>query len=290
MEIFLQLLVSGLANGAVYAIVAFGYVVIFNVAGWLNFPQGNYMMFGAFFTLTFLALNLPLPVAAILAIIITTGIGILFGRLAIGRMRQPTANMAILIMIGAIFLFDGIKMVSFGKFPKSLPFFSEQFSVEFAGAHIPTQSLWVVGITLILGIALWYFFNRQLYGKAMRAVAQNPLAAKLAGINTRRLVILAVAISSGIGALGGIAIAPLTFIVFNAAMLFTLRGFIAAVIGGGLVSYPGAFLGGVVVGLIEAFTIGYVTSLYKDVVLFSVLIIILLWRPTGILGPREAKN
>jgi len=287
MEIFLQLLASGLSNGAVYALVAFGYVVIFNVAGWLNFPQGNYMMFGAFLTLTFLALNLPLPVAAILAIITTTGIGISFERLAIGRMRQPGAVMAILIMIGAVFLFDGIKMVLFGKYPKSMPLFSEQFSVEFAGVAIPTQSLWVIGITIIVGIALWYFFNRQFYGKAMRAVSQNPLAAKLVGINTRRLVILAVAISSGIGALGGIAIAPLTFVVYNAAMIFTLRGFIAAVIGGGLVSYPGAFLGGVLVGLIEAFTIGYVTSLYKDVVLFSVLIIILLWRPTGLLGPRE---
>lgn len=287
MVIFLQLLVSGLANGAVYALVALGYVVIFNVAGWLNFPQGSYMMFGAFFTLTLLGLNLPLPVAAILAIIITTSIGVLFERLAIGRMRQPSLNTAILIMIGAIFLFDGIMMVSFGKYPKTLPFFSEQFSVEFFGVAIPTQSLWVIGITIALGFALWYFFNRQFYGKAMRAVAQNPLAAKLVGINVRRLVVLAVAISSGIGALGGIAIAPLTFIVYNAAMLFTLRGFIAAVIGGGLVSYPGAFLGGILVGLIEAFTIGYVTSLYKDVILFSVLIIILLWRPTGLLGPRE---
>lgn len=288
MEIFLQLLVSGLANGAVYALAAFGYTVIFNVAGWLNFPQGNYMMFGAFFTLTFLALGLPLPVAAILAIITTTGIGISFERLTIGRMRQPTLNMAILIMIGAIFFFDGVKMISFGKWPHSLPFFSEQFSVEFAGAFIPTQSLWVIGITIILGIALWYFFNRQFYGKAMRAVSQNPLAAKLAGINTQRMVVLAVAISSGIGALGGIVISPLTFTMYNAGISFTLKGFIAAVIGGGLVSYPGAFLGGVVVGLIESFTIGYVTSLYSDVVLFGVLIIILLWRPTGILGPREA--
>ena len=288
MEIFLQLLVSGLANGAVYALVAFGYVVIFNVAGWLNFPQGNYMMFGAFFTLTFLALNLPLPVAAILAIIITTGIGISFERLTIGRMRQPTLNMAILIMIGAIFFFDGVMMVVFGKWPHALPFFSERFSVEFAGAFIPTQSLWVIGITIALGFALWYFFNRQFYGKAMRAVSQNPLAAKLAGINTQRMVILAVAISSGIGALGGIVISPLTFTVYNAGISFTLKGFIAAVIGGGLVSYPGAFLGGILVGLIESFTIGHVTSLYSDVVLFGVLIVILLWRPAGILGPREA--
>ena len=288
MVIFLQLLVSGLANGAVYALVALGYVVIFNVAGWLNFPQGNYMMFGAFFTLTLLGLNLPLPVAAILAIIITTSIGVLFERLAIGRMRQPSLNTAILIMIGAIFLFDGIMMVSFGKYPKTLPFFSEQFSVEFFGVAIPTQSLWVIGITIALGFALWYFFNRQFYGKAMRAVSQNPLAAKLAGINTQRMVVLAVAISSGIGALGGIVISPLTFTMYNAGISFTLKGFIAAVIGGGLVSYPGAFLGGVVVGLIESFTIGHVTSLYSDVVLFGVLIIILLWRPTGILGPREA--
>ncbi len=287
MEIFLQLLTSGLANGAIYALVAFGYVVVFNVAGWLNFPQGNYMMFGAFFTVAFLALNMPLPVAAVAAIAITTGIGIAFERLAIGRMRQPTLNTAILIMIGAVFFFDGVMLLLFGMRPQTLPFFSETFSVSFAGAFINTQSLWVIGITITLGIALWYFFKRQLYGKAMRAVSQNPLAARLVGINPRRLIILAVAISSGIGALSGIAIAPLTFIFYSAGLLFGLKGFIAAVIGGGLVSYPGAFLGGIVVGLIEAFTIGYLTSIFSDAVLFSVLIILLLWRPTGLLGPRE---
>ena len=287
MEMFLQLLSNGVSMGAIYALVAFGFVVVFNVTGWLYFPQGNYLFIGAFFALTFLGLNLPLPAAVILAIIATTMIGILFERLSLGRMRQPGFAVAVLIMSGAMFLYDGIMMVGWGRYPKVMPFFSEQLGVDFFGAAIPTQSLWLIGITIILGVALWYFFNRQLYGKAMRATSQNPVASRLVGINTRTMVILAMALSSGIGALGGIVIAPLTYVVWNASVSYTMKGFVAAVIGGGLVSYTGAFVGGLVVVLIEAFVTGYITSLFKDVVLFAILIIVLVWRPTGLLGPRQ---
>ena len=283
----LQLLANGVTMGSLYALAAFGFVVIFNVTGWLNFPQGNYMFFGAFLTLTFLSLNLPLPAAVILAIIATTMIGVLFERLTLGRMRQPGFAVAVLIMSGAMFLFDGIKMVGFGRYPKTLEPFSEQLGVEFLGMAIPTQSLWMIGTTVVLSITLWYFFNRQLYGKAMRATSQNPVASKLVGINTTTMVILAVALSSGIGALGGIVIAPLTFIVWNAAVPYTMKGFVAAVIGGGLVSYTGAFVGGLMVGLIEAFVTGYVTSLFKDTILFAILIAVLIWRPAGLLGSRQ---
>jgi len=281
---FLQILIAGFSNGALYAVIAFGFVVVFNVAGWIKFPQGMYLFVGAFLALTFMSLNLPLPVAVIAAVISTTIIGVLLARATIIRMRQPEFNAAVLIMCGLGFLYEGIMQVAFGKYPKPFPFFSEQLSIKFLGAHIPIQSLWLIGITVLLGIALWYFFGRQLYGKAMRATAQNPLAAKLVGINTRTMTTLSIALSAGIGALAGIAMAPLTYVVFNVGWLFTMKGLVAAVIGGGLISYPGAFVGGVVVGLIEAFTIGYVTSTYKDVVLFAILIIILILRPAGILG------
>ncbi len=287
MEKFTQLLFSGVSNGALYGLVAFGYVVIFNAAGWLNFPMGQYMLLASFLALTFLALNLPLLVAAILAIIATMVIGVLFERLALGRMRQPGFTAAVLIMTGAIFLYDGIMMVVWGRYPKAMPLFSEKMGFEFLGATIPTQSIWMIGITIILGVALWYFFNRQLYGKAMRATSQNPVASRLVGINTTTMVILAVALSSGIGALGGIIIAPLTFVLWNVGVHYTVKGFVAAVIGGGLVSYTGAFVGGLMVGLIEAFVTGYVTSLFKDTILFAILIIVLIWRPVGLLGSRQ---
>jgi branched-chain amino acid transport system permease protein len=283
----LQLLISGLSNGALYALIAFGYVIVFNVTGWLNFPQGQYMFVGAFFTLTFLALGMPMPVAVILAIIATTIIGILFERLTLGRIRQPTFNVSLIILMGGTFLFDGIMMVVWGRYPQAMPPFSEKMGLHLLGAVIPTQSLWMVGITILLGIALWYFFSRQLHGKAMRAAAQNPLAARLVGINKRTMVIIAFALSSGVGAIAGITITPLTFIVYDAGTAVSIMGFVAAVLGGGLASYTGAFVGGLAVGLIESFVTGYVTSLFTHTILFAILIVILIWRPTGLLGRRQ---
>ncbi len=287
---FLQILIAGFSNGALYALIAFGFVAVNNVAGWLNLPQGMYLFVGAFLALMFMSLSLPLPVAIILAVILTTIIGVLLVRLTISRMRQPEFNAEVLIMCGLGYLYQGIMQVAFGKDPKPFPAFSEQLSVEFLGANIATQSLWVIGITVVLGIALWYFFGRQLYGKAMRATAQNPLAAKLVGINTMSMTTLAIALSAGIGALAGIAIAPLYYVVFNVGWLFTLKGVVAGVVGGGLISYPGAFVGGIVIGLIEAFTIGYATSLFKDVVVFLILIIILILRPAGIIGQSKITS
>ncbi len=284
---FLQALISGVYNGALYALIALGFVVIFNVSGWLNFPQGQFMFIGAFLTLTFLSLNLPMPAAVILAIMATTIIGVLFERLTLGRMRQPGFAVAVMIMVGGSFLFDGIMMVSFGKALRAFPPFIEKWSVGFFGAAVPTQALVLIGITIILGVALWYFFNRQLYGKAMRATSQNPMASRLVGINTQAMVVLSFVLSASMGALSGIIIAPLTYVVYNAGLTFAMKGFVAAVIGGGLVSYPGAFLGGLLVGIIESYTTVYVTSLFKDAVLFAILIIVLVLRPTGLLGPRQ---
>lgn len=284
---FTQILTSGFSNGALYALIAFGFVVIFNVTGWINFPQGQYMFIGAFFALSFISLNIPLLATVILSIIITIIISVLFERLTLGRMRQPNFMVAVMILSGAMFLYDGLMMVCFGKFPKSMAPFSKKLGVSLLGSIVPSQSLWMIGITIVLGFTLWFFFSRHIYGKAMRAVAQNQLASKLVGINVRTMTLLAVALSSGIGAIAGIVIAPMTFVVFNAGMPYTMKGFVSAVIGGGLISYPGAFLGGLLVGLAEAFITGYVTSLFKDVVLFSLLIIVLIWRPSGILGSQK---
>jgi branched-chain amino acid transport system permease protein len=178
--------------------------------------------------------------------------------------------------------------IAFGRYPKLFPPFSEPLGFKFFNAYIATQSLWLIGITLFLGVALWYFFSRQLYGRAMRATSQNQIAARLVGINTKSMIALSFAISAAIGAIGGIVVAPLTYVVYNGGWLHTMRGILAAVIGGGLSSYMGAFVGGFTIGILEALTVGYVTSLFKDAVLFAVLLAILVWRPAGILGKKNA--
>jgi len=254
--------------------------------GTLNFPQGMYLLLGAFFALMFLELGLPLPLAAIVAVIVVVIIVALFTRFTAIHMRHKEFSALVLVMCGLAFLYEGIMLLAFGFYPKPFPAFSETIVVQLGELFIATQSIWVIGITVVLGIALWYFFNRHIYGKAMRATSQNPVAARLIGVNIKTMMTLSVILSAGLGATAGIAVAPLSYVIYNVGWMLTMRGFVAAVIGGGLTSYVGAFVGGLVVGIIEAVTIGYVTSMFKDVVLFGILIVLLILRPNGLLGKR----
>jgi branched-chain amino acid transport system permease protein len=248
-----------------------------DILGWFNLTEYLWFSFGERYSL---------PLAIVLAVIITAIVGVVLARLTLGRIKKRDFNVAVLIMCGMAYLYEGLMQVVFGKLPQSFPLFSKQIGIEIGGVFIATQSLWLIGVTIFLGVILFYFFGSQLYGKAMRATSQNPMAAQLVGINTQWMVSISIALSAGMGAIAGITMAPLTFVVYNAGWMFTMKGFVAAVLGGGLNSYVGAFVGGIVVGLIEAFTIGYVTSLFKDVILFTILILILLIRPTGILGKQ----
>ena len=285
----LQYLLSGLTVGAIYALVALGFSIIYNASNVINFAQGEFVMIGGMATVSLIATGLPLPLAALLAIAATTLVGLALAKFAVERVRGESVVTLIIITIGASILLRGVAGLVWDKNLHALPAFSGDRPIALGGATIVPQSLWVIGVTLVVVAALWWFFNRTLHGKAMLATSHNRLAAQLVGISVRRVLLVSFGLSAALGALAGILIAPITFTAWDVGVMLGLKGFAAAILGG-LGSGPGAVLGGVALGLLEALSAGYVSSAYKDVIAFGIMLAVLVLMPGGLLGRRSAER
>jgi branched-chain amino acid transport system permease protein len=285
----LQYLLSGLTVGAIYALVALGFSIIYNASNVINFAQGEFVMIGGMATVSLIATGLPLPLAAALAIAATTLVGLALEKLAVERVRGESVVTLIIITIGASILLRGLASLVWDKNLHALPAFSGDRPINIGGATIVPQSLWVLGVTLAVVAALWWFFNRTLHGKAMLATSHNRLAAQLVGISVRRVLLISFGLSAALGALAGILIAPITFTAWDVGVMLGLKGFAAAILGG-LGSGPGAVLGGLMLGLLEALSAGYVSSAYKDVIAFGIMLAVLVVMPGGLLGRRAAER
>jgi branched-chain amino acid transport system permease protein len=285
----LQYLLSGLTVGAIYALVALGFSIIYNASQVINFAQGEFVMIGGMATVSLVATGLPLPLAALLAVAVTTLVGLALEKFAVERVRGASVVTLIIITIGASILLRGLAGLVWDKNLHALPAFSGDRPIAIGGATLLPQSLWVVGVTLAVVAALWWFFNRTLHGKAMLATSHNRLAAQLVGISVRRVLLVSFGLSAALGALAGILIAPITFTAWDVGVMLGLKGFAAAILGG-LGSGPGAVLGGLLLGLIEALSAGYVSSAYKDVIAFAIILVVLVLLPSGLLGRRSAER
>ena len=285
----MQYLLTGLTVGAIYALVALGFSIIFNASHVINFAQGEFVMIGGMATVSLIATGLPLPLAALLAIAATTLVGLALAKFAVERVRGESVVTLIIITIGASILLRGVAGLVWDKNLHALPAFSGDRPIALGGATIVPQSLWVIGVTLVVVAALWWFFNRTLHGKAMLATSHNRLAAQLVGISVRRVLLVSFGLSAALGALAGILIAPITFTAWDVGVMLGLKGFAAAILGG-LGSGPGAVLGGLVLGLLEALSAGYVSSAYKDVIAFGIMLAVLVLMPGGLLGRRSAER
>jgi len=283
---FLQFAFSGLTVGAVYALVALGFTLIYNASDVINFAQGEFVMIGGLSTVFLAAAGIPLPLAALLAVVIATAVGLALYRFAIEPARGASAVSLIMITIGASIFLRGAAQVIFDKRYHSLPPLFGDTPIRFGGAAILPQSLVVLAGALVIVVLLWTFIERTLFGKAVLATAANKLAARLVGIDTRRTVGFSFAVSAAIGAIAGILITPITLTSYNIGTLLALKGFAAAMLGG-IGSAPGAVIGGLLLGLLEAFAAGYLSSQYKDAVAFIVILVVLFARPQGLLGQRE---
>jgi branched-chain amino acid transport system permease protein len=286
---FLQFAFSGLTVGAVYALVALGFTLIYNASDVINFAQGEFVMLGGM-TMVFLALaGVPLPAAACLAIILTVIVGLALYRFAIAPAQGAGAVALIIITIGASIFLRGAAQVVFDKRFHSLPPWFGSEPLRVAGAAILPQSLVVLAGAVVVVVLLWAFIERTLVGKAIVATAANALAARLVGINTRRVVGLSFAISAAIGALAGILITPITLTSYDVGTLLALKGFAAAMLGG-IGSAVGAVAGGLLLGLLEAFAAGYLSSQYKDAVAFLVILLVLFAMPRGLFGRASIER
>ncbi len=285
----LQFLFSGVTVGATYALAALGFTLIYNASNVINFAQGEFIMLGGMLAVLFTQAGLPLPVALMLAIIVPAIVGVLIEKLAIEPVKGAETVTLIIITIGASLVIRGLVAVFLGKNTHSLPPFSGDAPIEILGATLLPQSLWVLGVTALVVVALWYFFNRTLQGKAMLATSVNRLAAELVGINTGWVLFMSFAMSAALGALGGILLTPITMTSYDVGIMLGLKGFVAAVLGG-LGNGLGAVVGGLLVGILEAMGAGYISSAYKDAIPFVLILLILFFMPRGLFGGKSTDR
>jgi branched-chain amino acid transport system permease protein len=293
---YAQLIVDGVRGGSIYALIALGFVVVFNVTGIINFAQGGFVMWGSMLAVAFYQLDLPLhpgvklALAVIFGVVVTTLIGALVERLTIFPARHSHVLTLIIITVGVYIFMQGMALLVWGADPYYLPAFStlalEDHIIRIGGIMIKGQSLWIWATVAVVLVALAFFFGRTLLGKALRACAINRRAAELMGVNPSRMSLLAFSLAAALGAIGGIVLSPATRPMYDMGLRLGLKGFIAAIMGG-LVSSPGAVVGGVLLGVLENVGAGVTKAGFKDIFALIILILVLLFRPQGIIGGGE---
>jgi len=280
---------SGITVGSVYAIVAIGFNIIYNATGIINFAQGEFVIVGAMMAIS-LSHIVPLPVAVVLAVLATTLLGGLLELVFIRRARDASVLRLIVITIGlSIVMREAMKHVWDDKV-RCLPYFTgtEVSTVSILGAHVSPQVLWVLGTSAVVVAGLTLFFRFTQTGRAMRACADDRMAACLCGINSRWMVTLSFMLSAGIGALAGCVISPVAQTQYDMGAPLAIKGFTVAVLGG-LGNSLAAVAAGLLLGLLETFMVSQFPVAYKDAVSIVVLLLVLVLRPSGLFGRREAS-
>ena len=288
-EQFFQYFLSGITSGSMYAIIAIGFNIIYNTTGIINFAQGEFLILGGMIGIS-LSSFLPLPLAIAAAVILTMGVGALIDFLFIRWLKRPSVLRLVIITIGISILIRESMLHIWDEKVRTLRHFTgtEISSIEILGAYISPQVLWVLGISAVIVVALSLFFRLTLVGRAMRACSDNRTAARLCGIRARRMVTFSFMLSAAIGALAGCAISPLTQTQYDMGSSLAIKGFTVAILGG-LGNSTAAVIAGLVLGLLEAFSISVLPLAYIDAVSIAVLLVILFFRPSGLFGNREAS-
>lgn len=287
---YLQFLVSGLTVGATYGMAGLGFTIIFNTTGIINFAQGEFVMLGGMFSVFFMKLlGLGLLPAILLAVIATTIVGGLIERFTIRPVKNASVINLIIITIGVSIFVRGVAMLVWGKDTFALPAFSGYEPVNVMGAAMQPQSLWIISIALLLLAGLKFFFSRTMFGRGMMACSYDRKAAFLVGISVDRMVLLSFMISALVGAIGGAILAPLTMTSFDVGILLGLKGFAACIVGG-LGNPFGAVAGGFIIGVLESFGAGLVSSGYKDAFSFIILLLLLFVKPSGLFGRASSER
>ena len=271
---FFQTVANGLIVGSVYGLIALGISLIFGVSRVLNLAQGEFLMIGAFAIISLSGVfKLPFGTALPLAVLSSSFIGYLLYMGAIRPARHAPLSSLLIITLGASITVRGFALLIWGKDPLSLRPFSGYEPVAIKGVLMQSQGLWVIGVTAILVLTLQLFFKRTFIGKAMLACAENPMAASLTGINVTLVTGLAYTLSATIGAIAGIFVVPITSITYDGGILIGLKGFVGAMLG--RLTPMGGLIGGITIGLMEAFAARYISSIFKDVIVFAFLLLIL---------------
>ena len=287
----LQIFVGGVLLGAIYALIALGFSLIYRVTGVVNLSQGGFAVLAALAGYTFSQrLGLPLPIALLCAVGGTTVVGLAIGWFTFVPALKKLSNANVLMLtVGILTLIEGFSLIVWGSQPYSVPAFSGEQPLEIGGLRITTQTFWIIGTAIVIFLAVWFVISRTKVGKALRACSENPSAAALMGINVKRMTLLSFTLATLIAAVAGVVVAPTTTLQFNTGQLFTISGFIAVVIGG-ISSFPGAIVGGLFLGLVTQFATAYVSSLFSNAIALILLLFILIYAPTGLIPSKITRR
>lgn len=283
-----QYILSGVVDGAIFALVAAGFVLIYQVTGLINFAQGEFAMIGAMTAASLATAGMPTLAAAGLAVLAAAVVGAICYLLAIRPARAATGVTLIFITLGLDVALRGLALFVWGTNPLSLNAFSSGNAIQIFGGALPPQALWVLGSDVVVFVALYLFFRHTYAGTAVRAAVANPPIASTFGIPLRTFAFWSFVVAAAIGGIGGVMIAPITSATYDMGLTLGLAGFVAAVLGG-LDSLPGALVGGFVLGIVEHVAGGLWSTGWEQGVGFLILVLVLVLRPQGLLG-RAARR
>ena len=290
---FISNLINGISLGSVYAIIALGYTMVYGIAKMLNFAHGDVIMVGAYVSFCMTTyLNLPPIVSIIGAMVVCTFLGILIEGLAYKPLRRAGSLAVLITAIGVSYFLQNIALLIWGSAPKTFASVIKFGSVSLFDKSliITSESIVTVAACIVIMIALTVFTKKSKMGKAMRAVSEDKDAAELMGINVNVTISLTFAIGSALAAIAGVLLcSSYPVLVPTTGSMPGIKAFTAAVFGG-IGSIPGAMIGGIPLGIIEIFSKSYISTALSDAIVFAVLIIVLLVKPTGILGKKITEK
>jgi branched-chain amino acid transport system permease protein len=285
-----QYLVAGLTYGTIYAVVGMGFNIVYNATGIINFAQGEFVMLGGM-TAVSLRTVLPLPAAIAGGVLITMAIGAFIEAAFMRWLDKPSVLRMIIITIGISILLREAALLVWGQDVRALPYFTgdEVTSIAVGGARVSPQVLWAVGACALMVGLVTVFFRLTRVGRQMRACASNRVAAALCGLPTRNLVTLSFALSAGMGAMAGCVVSPITYTHYNVGAGLAIKGFTVAILGG-LGNSLASVVAGLVLGVLESFSVALMPTAYKDAVSIAVLLAILFVRPSGLFAARQTSR
>ncbi|GGF18721.1 branched-chain amino acid ABC transporter permease [Aliidongia dinghuensis] len=290
MAIFLQLLFTGIGIGAVYSLVALGFVLIYRATNVVNFAQGEFAMLGAYLMVVLTQdLNLPYWAAILISLVAMGIIGALFNLGVYYPLRHRSFLPVVISTIGASILLTNSVLVGYGPSPENLAGLFDFPGFQLGGVFLDSQYLLIIGVTILLVAFQYFFFEHTLIGKKMQATSQDKEMASLLGIPVAGMIMLTFVYSAILGGLAGILVAPILFVSVGLGSQVALKAFAASIIGG-FGDVTGAIVGGLSLGIIETFGAAYVSVPYKDGFAFLVLFAFLLIRPQGLFGEKVAQK
>lgn len=288
---FIEQLINGLNLGSIYALIALGYTMVYGIAKMLNFAHGDVIMVGAYtLSLIMTSLNLPPTVAVIASVVVCSVLGVTIEKIAYKPLRKASPLTVLITAIGVSYFLQSVALLLFGSKQRKVNSVITIQPIQISGIELTGESIVTLGVTLIIMIGLTLFINKTKIGKAMLAVSEDKGAAQLMGINVNRTISITFAIGSALAAVAGVLyVSSYGFVGPYTGSLPGIKAFVAAVLGG-IGSVPGAMLGGILLGIIESLSKAYISTNLADAIVFSVLIIVLLVKPAGLLGKMRTDK